>query len=122
MCADIHDGREQNAPFKGPNTDALGRSSHVTAGMSPFKLEKLTRSPSFQKRRPQFNWWTGKADGNTAVPFRRSLSSIERGGYGASGTQLIILSAASQRDVRGVELPANVNVEGEVARKVVDTQ
>jgi hypothetical protein len=21
MCADIHDGREQNAPFKGPNTD-----------------------------------------------------------------------------------------------------
>jgi hypothetical protein len=21
MCADIHDGRELNAPFKGPNTD-----------------------------------------------------------------------------------------------------
>ena len=33
-------------------------------------------------------------------------------------TQLIILSAASQRDDRGVELPANVH--GEAARKVVD--
>ena len=33
-------------------------------------------------------------------------------------TQLIILSAASQRDDRGVELPANV--KGEAARKVVD--
>jgi hypothetical protein len=33
-------------------------------------------------------------------------------------TQLIILSAASQRDDRGVELPANVKGEG--ARKVVD--
>jgi hypothetical protein len=33
-------------------------------------------------------------------------------------TQLIILSAASQRDDRGVELPANV--KGGVARKVVD--
>jgi hypothetical protein len=32
--------------------------------------------------------------------------------------QLIILSAASQRDDRGVELPANV--KGEAARKVVD--
>jgi hypothetical protein len=35
-----------------------------------------------------------------------------------SDTQLIILSAASQRDNRGVELPANV--KGEAARKVVD--
>jgi hypothetical protein len=33
-------------------------------------------------------------------------------------TQLIILSAASQRDDRGVELPGNV--KGEAARKVVD--
>jgi Protein of unknown function (DUF3489) len=33
-------------------------------------------------------------------------------------TQLVILSAASQRDERGVELPANVR--GEVARKVVN--
>ena len=33
-------------------------------------------------------------------------------------TQLIVLSAASQRDDRGVELPANV--KGEAARKVVD--
>jgi Protein of unknown function (DUF3489) len=33
-------------------------------------------------------------------------------------TQLVILSAASQRDERGVELPANV--KGEVARKVVN--
>jgi hypothetical protein len=33
-------------------------------------------------------------------------------------TQLIILSAASQRDDRGVELPANLN--GEAAQKVVD--
>ena len=33
-------------------------------------------------------------------------------------TQLIILSAASQRDDRGVELPANL--KGEPARKVVD--
>ena len=33
-------------------------------------------------------------------------------------TQLIILSAASQRDDRGVELPANIR--GEAARKVVD--
>jgi hypothetical protein len=32
-------------------------------------------------------------------------------------TQLIILSAASQRDDRGVELPANL--KGEAARKVV---
>ncbi len=33
-------------------------------------------------------------------------------------TQLIILSAASQRDDRGVALPANV--KGEAARKVVN--
>jgi hypothetical protein len=33
-------------------------------------------------------------------------------------TELIILSAASQRDDRGVELPANL--KGEAARKVVD--
>ena len=33
-------------------------------------------------------------------------------------TQLIVLSAASQRDDRGVELPANL--KGEAARKVVD--
>jgi hypothetical protein len=33
-------------------------------------------------------------------------------------SQLVILSAASQRDERGVELPANV--KGEVARKVVN--
>jgi hypothetical protein len=33
-------------------------------------------------------------------------------------TQLIILSAASQRDDCGVELPANI--KGEAARKVVD--
>ena len=33
-------------------------------------------------------------------------------------TQLVILSAASQRDDRGVELPANI--KGEAARKVVD--
>ncbi len=33
-------------------------------------------------------------------------------------TQLIILSTASQRDDRGVELPANL--QGEAARKVVD--
>src|SRR5215207_10055693 len=33
-------------------------------------------------------------------------------------TQLVILSAASQRDDRGVELPANV--KGETARKAVD--
>src|SRR6266566_4309588 len=33
-------------------------------------------------------------------------------------TQLIILSAASQRDDRGVELPTNI--KGEAARKVVD--
>jgi hypothetical protein len=35
-------------------------------------------------------------------------------------TQLVILSAASQRDDRGVELPTNV--KGEVARKVVPQQ
>jgi hypothetical protein len=35
-----------------------------------------------------------------------------------SDTQLIILSAASRRDDRGVELPANIN--GEAARKAVD--
>ena len=35
-----------------------------------------------------------------------------------SDTQLIILSAASRRDDRGVELPANIN--GEAARKTVD--
>jgi hypothetical protein len=34
-----------------------------------------------------------------------------------SDTQLIILSTASQRDDRGVELPANI--KGEAARKVV---
>ena len=33
-------------------------------------------------------------------------------------TQLIILSAAAQRDDRGVELPANV--QGKAARKIVD--
>ena len=33
-------------------------------------------------------------------------------------TQLMILSAASQRDDRGVELPANI--KGQAARKVVD--
>ena len=33
-------------------------------------------------------------------------------------TQLVILSAASQRDDRGVELPANI--KGEAARKAVD--
>ena len=33
-------------------------------------------------------------------------------------TQLLILSAASQRDDRGVELPTNI--KGEAARKVVD--
>jgi hypothetical protein len=33
-------------------------------------------------------------------------------------TQLVVLSAASQRDDRGVDLPANV--KGEAARKVVD--
>jgi hypothetical protein len=33
-------------------------------------------------------------------------------------TQLVILSAASQRDDRGIELPANVN--GEAARKAAD--
>ena len=33
-------------------------------------------------------------------------------------TQLIILSAASRRDDRGVELPANI--KGEAARKAVD--
>ena len=33
-------------------------------------------------------------------------------------TQLVILSAASQRDDRGVELPANV--KGQAARKVID--
>ena len=33
-------------------------------------------------------------------------------------TQLIILSSASQRDDRGVELPANV--KGQAARKLVD--
>jgi hypothetical protein len=32
MCADIHDGRERNAPFKGPNTDArdqLSSDQHI---------------------------------------------------------------------------------------------
>ena len=33
-------------------------------------------------------------------------------------TQLVVLSAASQRDDRGVELPANV--KGQAARKLVD--
>ncbi len=33
-------------------------------------------------------------------------------------TQLVILSAASRRDDRGVELPTNI--KGEVARRVVD--
>ena len=33
-------------------------------------------------------------------------------------TQLIILSAASRREDRGVELPANI--KGEAARKAVD--
>src|SRR3981081_4595495 len=36
----------------------------------------------------------------------------------ARSTQLIILSAASQREDHGVELPANL--KGEAARKVVD--
>ena len=33
-------------------------------------------------------------------------------------TQLVILSAASQRDDRGVELPANI--KGEAARKAIE--
>src|ERR1700757_3981082 len=106
-----------------PATGCSEHSSRATTLRGRFQLpawyKKLAKVRGFAKRRPQFNWWAGKADGNTAVPFRRTLSSIERGGYGAAGTQLILLSAASQRDVRGVELPANVNVE---ARKVVDTQ
>ena len=31
MCADIHDGREQNAPYKGPNTDEPDQ-------LSPYQL------------------------------------------------------------------------------------
>jgi hypothetical protein len=51
--------------------------------------------------------------GNDAAPtqWRIPMSKL-------TDTQLIILSAASQRDDRGVELPANV--KGEAARKVVD--
>jgi Protein of unknown function (DUF3489) len=47
----------------------------------------------------------------TPHPWRIPMSRL-------TDTQLIILSAASQRDDRGVELPANV--KGEAARKVVD--
>ena len=31
MCADIHDGREQSAPYKGPNTDEPDQ-------LSPYQL------------------------------------------------------------------------------------
>jgi Protein of unknown function (DUF3489) len=50
---------------------------------------------------------------NDAAPTQRRIPMAR-----LTDTQLIILSAASQRDDRGVELPANV--KGEAARKVVD--
>jgi hypothetical protein len=50
---------------------------------------------------------------NDAAPTQRRIPMSK-----LTDTQLIILSAASQRDDRGVELPANV--KGEAARKVVD--
>src|SRR6266550_9023897 len=50
---------------------------------------------------------------NDAAPTRRRIPMAR-----LTDTQLIILSAASQRDDRGVELAANL--KGEAARKVVD--
>jgi hypothetical protein len=50
---------------------------------------------------------------NDAAPTQRRIPMSK-----LTDTQLIILSAASQRDDRGVELPANV--KGGAARKVVD--
>jgi hypothetical protein len=50
---------------------------------------------------------------NDAAPTQRRIPMSK-----LTDTQLIVLSAASQRDDRGVELPANV--KGEAARKVVD--
>jgi hypothetical protein len=50
---------------------------------------------------------------NDAAPTQRRIPMAR-----LTDMQLIILSAASQRDDRGVELPANV--KGEAARKVVD--
>ena len=48
MCADIHDGQEQEAPFKGPNTDEQDQSlqfSHIllaTHGRSIQMCQKET--------------------------------------------------------------------------------
>jgi hypothetical protein len=50
---------------------------------------------------------------NDAAPTQRRIPISK-----LTDTRLIILSAASQRDDRGVELPANL--KGEAARKVVD--
>jgi hypothetical protein len=52
MCADIHDGQEQQAPFKGPNTDERDQSlqiSHIrlaTHGRSIQKCHEPTFSGS----------------------------------------------------------------------------
>ncbi len=50
---------------------------------------------------------------NDAAPTRERIPMAR-----LTDTQLIILTAASQRDDRGVELPANV--KGEAGRKVVE--
>jgi hypothetical protein len=52
-------------------------------------------------------WWRQTTPHHRRIPMSR-----------LTDTQLILLSAASQRDDRGVERPANV--EGEAARKAVD--
>src|SRR5438034_1269817 len=43
MCADIHDGREQNAPFKGPNTEAqdqLSPDQHIRLATHGRSIQK----------------------------------------------------------------------------------
>jgi hypothetical protein len=53
MCADIHDGQEQQAPFKGPNTDERDQSlqiSHIrlaTHGRSIQMCQSVTSSVTF---------------------------------------------------------------------------
>jgi hypothetical protein len=54
-------------------------------------------------------WWCGNDAART--PWRIPMARL-------TDTQLVILSAASQREDGGVELPANL--KGEAARKLID--
>jgi hypothetical protein len=83
-------GREQSG-----NVAVFGRETRL--GILPRRLEGHG----------------GAVAANGAAPTQRRIPMSK-----LTDTQLIILSAASQRDDRGVELPANV--KGEAARKVVD--